>query len=194
MLAHSDTYLKSQLNMNMTELAWFSRSLNNVYIPTYTRLIVKRTFSLYLLKSKSVQYNRNFKPLASLSSIAKNGELTSSHVLSLLSRNSITGAVTPRMLSKQRNSTQFTSRLLSSQITPPELDWTVACTEEFFKYTEMSISRHGKRYFIRSLLVPILQESWHFHVKEFLQAIFQHSIGSTNQATIFSTCRFPFSS
>ena len=36
-----------------------------------------------------------------------------------------------------------------------------------------------------------LETSWPFHVKEFLQPVFQHSIG---KASIFSTCMFLFSS
>ena len=84
-----------------------------------------------------------------------NLELTFSHILSLLSLNSVTSITsteTPRMLSKQNNSTH--NSLLSSQITLPELD-RIACTEDFF-YTEMSIAPRGKRYFIRSLPVAIL--------------------------------------
>ena len=85
-----------------------------------------------------------------------NLELTSSRNLSLLSLNSYTSiahTITPWMLSKHNNSThtQFTSSLLSSQIMPPELDDGIACTEDFFKYTEMSIAPCGKRNFIRLL-------------------------------------------
>ena len=88
-----------------------------------------------------------------------NLELTSSYILSLLSLNSYTsiaGAVTLQLLSKQKNSPHTTS----SQITLPELDR----IEDFFKYTEMSIAQRGKRYFILSLPVSILLESWPFHV------------------------------
>ena len=83
-----------------------------------------------------------------------NLELTSSRILSLLSLNSYTsiaGTVTPRMLSKQKNTHTI---LLSSKITPPELDDRILCMEDFCKYTEMSPRR--RRYFIRSLLVSIL--------------------------------------
>ena len=75
-----------------------------------------------------------------------NLELTSSRILSLQSLNcytSIAGAVSPRMLSKQR--TPYT--LLSSQNATR-----IVCSEDFvfFKYTEMSIAPRGKRYFFQS--------------------------------------------
>ena len=48
---------------------------------------------------------------------------------------------------------------------------------------EISIVPCGKKYFIQSLSVD---------VKEFLQPVFKHS--REYQVSIFSTCRFPFSS
>ena len=80
-----------------------------------------------------------------------NLELTYSRFLSMNSYTSIAGAITLRILSKQKNFPQTTS----SQIMPPE---------DFFKYTEMSIAQRGRRYFILCLPVSILLESWHFHV------------------------------
>ena len=110
-------------------------------------------------KSAKCPSTKNTKHLCKSTCYAvTNIELTSSRILSLLSLNSYTsiaGAVTPQMLSKQKNSTlhtQFTSRLL---ITPPELD-RIVCTEDFFEYMEMSIAPRGKRFFIRSLPASIL--------------------------------------
>ena len=63
-----------------------------------------------------------------------NLKLTSSRILSLLSLysyTSIAGAVTPRMLSISRRQNWTQQR---------------ACTEDFFKYTEMSIAQHRKMY------------------------------------------------
>ena len=58
----------------------------------------------------------------------------------------------------------------------PELD-RIACMEDF-KYTEMSITLHGKRCFIRSLPVSIFRELV-LTSGDSLQLVFQHSTGST---------------
>ena len=70
------------------------------------------------------------------------------------------------------------SRLLSSQITLPELD-RITCMEDLLKYTDMSIAPLcGKSYFFGSRPVSILLRELALPRKEFLQPVFQHSIGS----------------
>ena len=87
--------------------------------------------------------------------VVTNLELTSSRLLSLLSLNSYTsiaGAITPRMLSKQRipHTIHIKTTFFSNHSVR------IACTEDFFKCMEMSIAPRRKRYFIRSLPVSIL--------------------------------------
>ena len=87
-----------------------------------------------------------------------NLELTSSRILlSLLSLNSYTSiasAITLRMLSKQKNYTQF----YFLKIMSPELDDRIPCMEDFCKCTKMSMTPRRRRYFIQSLPVSILRE------------------------------------
>ena len=91
---------------------------------------------------------------------------------SLLSLNSIAGAVTQRMLSKQKNSTHNNSHqdyfLLKSS------RQRIACTEDCFKYMEMSIAPRGKRYIVSPTCISTQHREY--------------------QASIISTCRLPFSS
>ena len=116
------------------------------------KLKPRKALRVPLLKIQNAGVNQ----LAMLS----NFELTSSSILSLLSLNSYTsiaGAITPRMLSKQKNSTHNSRQdyfLLKS--CRQKLDDRIARMEDFFKYTEMSIAPHGKRYFIQSLPFSIL--------------------------------------
>ena len=122
-----------------------------------------------------------------------NLELTSSHILSLLSLNCYTsiviaGAVTPRMLSKQ--------------ITPH----TIHVKTTFFSKRHQNSVYRGLRllqvngnvnrtvreevFHWKSCGLYFAPESWPFNVKDFLPTVFQHSIREL-QASIFST---PFSS
>ena len=92
--------------------------------------------------------------------MSTNLELTSSRILSLLSLNStsIASTVTPRILSKQKNSIHNSRQdyfLLKS------CRQRIVCKEDFFKYTEMSIVPRGKRYFIQSLWLHFAQTVGH---------------------------------
>ena len=75
-------------------------------------------------------------------------DLTASCILSLLSLNSYTRIAGADAKQAKELHTQFTSRLLSSQITSPEMDDRIARMEDFLKYAEMSITPCGKRYFV----------------------------------------------
>ena len=79
-----------------------------------------------------------------------NLELTSSRLLSLLSLTSIASADAKQ--AKELSTHNFFS---NHAAIAPELD-RIACTDDFFKYMEMSIAPRGKRYFIRSLPVSIM--------------------------------------
>ena len=104
-------------------------------------------------------------------------ELTSSRILSLLSLNSytsITGAVTLRMLSKQKNSTHDSRKLLKSRTR----------TGQNSVYGVLKVYRNvnhtaGRGISFQVFRSPFYLESWPFQVKEFLQSQFQHSITRT---------------
>ena len=119
-------------------------------------------------KSTKSPFTKNTKRLCKSTCYAlTNFELTSSRLLSLLSLTSITSAVTPQMLSKQKNSPHTTSSnhaAIASELDRNRVRRTFSCIRKY-------IAPRGKS--ISFLTVSFCYESWPFH-----QPVLQHSIGT----------------
>ena len=132
--------------------------------------------------AKSPSTNNTKRLCKSTLCAVTNLELTSSCILSLLCLNcytSIAGAVTPRMLSKQRiphtihvKTTFFLKRLQNSVYGGVRL---------LQVYGDVNCTAREEVFHWKSSSLHFAPKSWPFHVKEFLPTVFQHSIGSTRQ-------------
>ena len=126
-----------------------------------------------LLKIKNACVNQLSMPLTNL-------ELTSSRILSLLCLNcytSIAGAVTPRMLSKQR--TPHTIHVKTTFFSKRHQNSVYGGLRLLQVYRDVNRTAREKVFHWKSSGLHYAPESWPFHVKEFLPTVFQHSIRST---------------
>ena len=109
-----------------------------------------------------------------------NLELTSNRTLSLLCLNcytSIAGAVTPRMLSKQR--TPHTIHVKTNFFSKRHQNSMYGGLHLFQVYGDVNRTAREEVFHWKSSGLHFAPESWPFHAKEFLPTVFQHSIGST---------------
>ena len=109
-----------------------------------------------------------------------NLELTSSRILSLLCLNcytSIAGAITPRMLSKQR--TPHTIHVKTTFFSIRHQNSVYGGLRLLQVYGDVNRTTWDEVFHWKSSGLHFAPESWPFYVKEFLPTVFQHSIGST---------------
>ena len=109
-----------------------------------------------------------------------NLKLTSSRILSLLSQNcytSIAGAVTPRMLSKQK--TPHTIHVKTTFFSKCHQNSVYVGLRLLQVYGDVNRTAREEVFHWKTSSLHFAPESWPFHVKEFLPTVFQHSIGST---------------
>ena len=109
-----------------------------------------------------------------------NLELTSSRILSLLCLNcytSIAGAVTPRMLSRQR--TPHTIQAKTTFFSKRHQNSVYGGLRLLQVYGDVNRTAREAVFHWKSSGLYFAPESWPFHVKDFLPTVFQHSTGST---------------
>ena len=109
-----------------------------------------------------------------------NLELTSSRILSLVSLNcytSIAGAVTPRMLSKQRSPHTIHVKTIFFSKHHQNSVYRGLCLLQV--YGDVNRTAREEAFHWKSSGLHFAPESWPFHVREFLPTVLQHSIGST---------------